>query len=76
MSISKVRNSDKNNDRSIQHLYDKLNELVDAINQNSTTESSGTNKEKIRLVEQADGTRVLEARFKDGWNYVNLTQKD
>lgn len=74
MAISKLRSPDKNIERSIQDIYKKINELINAVNQESVTESKGSNKEKMRLVKKANGSYSLELRFRDGWVESDVTE--
>jgi len=65
--ISKLRAPDKDIDRAIRNIYDKLNELIDAVNSPATTEGNNSSTEKIRLVKLANGTRRIEFNFGDEW---------
>tara|TARA_Y100001938_G_C7865415_1_gene317666 strand:+ start:281 stop:520 length:240 start_codon:yes stop_codon:yes gene_type:complete len=62
-------------DRTIQQVYDDINEIINAVNQ-SASESRSSAKGKagdIRVVKSnATNKYILEAYTKDGWAQVEL----
>ncbi len=56
-------------DRTIQRVYDDINELIDAVNHPQTgTPSQGEGRPgDLRVVESSDGTVRLQARTSKGW---------
>lgn len=72
--ISKLRSPDKNIERSIQNLYDKINEIITAVNQESRPESKGIDQEKMRIVEKASGAFGVEFRTRKGWVESDSTE--
>lgn len=65
--ISKIASPDKNTERALQELYKKLNEIIDAVNADSTREGSQATTETMRRVKNNDDTYTMEFKVKEGW---------
>ena len=56
--------------RAFQRVYDDLNELINAVNQGSTTREKSVTKGKagdLRVVKHGSGSYYLEAKTDEGW---------
>ena len=76
MAISKAR-PPSSADRNLQDLYRVVNQLVDAVNkfERSPDQTKGKAGD-IRVVENSDGTKEIQARTNDGWFKADITRKD
>ena len=67
MSISRLRTPNKNTERAIQDIYDKLNQLVDAVNLKPTGATKAVDaNNNMRFIEKADGFS-MEFKTSKGW---------
>tara|TARA_R100001594_G_scaffold77860_4_gene112436 strand:- start:5837 stop:6091 length:255 start_codon:yes stop_codon:yes gene_type:complete len=82
MSISKKRapkTDDPQMDRIISTIYDDLNEIINAVNQGSTSEEKKGYQGKsgdIRLAKEANGTYEIQGRTDEGWAFVAMSFKE
>ena len=82
MSISKKRPpyvTDPELSRIITQLYDDINEVINAVNQKLTVESTDRfdgNLGDIRVAQISDKTYEIQGRTKDGWASHALTLKE
>jgi len=82
MSISKKRApriDDPQLNRVITQLYDDMNEVINAVNQGSTTEEKKGFEGKsgdIRLAKESDGSYEIQGRTDEGWASVSMTFKE
>lgn len=65
MAVSRFRPSG-DTERQLRQLADKLNELIDDVNQESKTQGTKSD-ERIRIIEDADGTFRVEFKTKKGY---------
>lgn len=87
--ISRLRALDKSPERAIRELYDKVNELIEAVNAESFREGDeaknrspvkqrhmrdNTANEKIKLVKTTSGKYKVMFKFKDGWVESDTTE--
>mgnify|MGYP003114947443 CR=1 FL=1 len=79
MAISKKRApavEDPQLNRVITQLYDDMNEIINAVNQGSTSEEKSGYEGKsgdIRLSKQPDNSYEIEGRTDEGWASTSLT---
>lgn len=82
MSISKKKPphiEDPVLNRMFTQLYDDINEVINAVNQKLTVESTNRfegNLGDIRVVQISDKTYEIQGRTKDGWASQELTFKN
>ncbi len=65
--------------RTIQLIYDDLNEIINAVNRGNTTEERDSFSGKsgdIRLAKLADGSYEIQGRTDEGWIKVAMTTKE
>jgi len=63
----------------ISKLYDDLNDVINSVNQGSTTESKDSFSGKsgdIRLAKINDGSYEIQGKTDEGWVKVAMTIKD
>ena len=82
MSISKKRApiiEDPQLNRVITQLYDDINEVINAVNQGSTSEERQGYQGKsgdIRLAKDSTGAYEIQGRTDEGWASVGMTFKE
>jgi len=62
--VSKLRSPDKNSERTLQYLTDKINELIDAVNQSGY--EGDKSKVQFSWVKQANGEWAIEGETPSG----------
>ena len=72
--ISRIRFNASDIPRSLDQIADKLNELIDAINQTPSYERTPSKEEKMRVITKDDGTVKVEFKSTDGWVESDNTQ--
>lgn len=65
--ISKLSKRDKDLERAVELIYDKLNELIDAVNQPVKKEGNPDERERIRIVNVEGNTYKVEIKTDKGW---------
>ena len=66
-------------DRVISTIYDDLNEVINAVNQGSTSEEKSGYEGKsgdVRIAKQSDNSYQLEGRTDEGWASTTLTFRE
>lgn len=82
MAISKKRPpqvDDPQLNRTIQKIYDDINEVINAVNQGDTSTEKVGYKGKagdIRLSRQADGSYEIQGKTNEGWVSTAMTYKE
>jgi len=82
MSISKKRAptvDDSQLNRIITTLYDDINEVINAVNQDSlSTNTKGYSGKEgdLRLVKESDGSYEIQGKTKEGWTSTAMNFKD
>mgnify|MGYP006908383458 CR=1 FL=1 len=82
MSISQKRAPkvvDPNLNRIITKLYDDINEIINAVNNNNSSlqnESYTGKTGNIKLQRKDDGTYELQGKTNEGWVAVNMTLRN
>ena len=72
--VSKLKLGGADNERAIESLYDKVNEIIDSVSkQDDATRSQARGKTgNIRIVKKGDGKYYLEAKTDKGWGNIPL----
>jgi len=82
MAISKKRApavEDPQLNRVITQLYDDMNEIINAVNQGSTSEEKKGYEGKsgdLRLAKKSDGSYEIQGRTDEGWTFVSMSFKE
>ena len=66
-------------ERAIQQIYDDINEVINAVNQGSTSEERQGYQGKsgdIRLAKDSTGAYEIQGRTDEGWASVGMTFKE
>ena len=82
MSISKKRApriDDPQLNRVVTQLYDDMNEIINAVNQGSTSDEKKGYQGKsgdLRLAKESDGSYEIQGRTDEGWASVTMGFKE
>lgn len=72
--ISRLRFNSSDIPRALNDIATKLNEIIDAVNQDPSYAREPSSKEKIRVITNDDGSVKVEFKAKDGWVESDNTQ--
>lgn len=65
--ISKIKVRWEDKQRALDTITAKLNELIDAVNRDSSPERKPSEYERIRVIEKEDGSIAVQFKSKHGW---------